>query len=120
MNELDKARIKDIRERYNLDKTKTLRKAGRDSGVTYDLLFLVELCDRMDRGNGCPICGGAVRKQHLSYEFEHGIGANATMLECTSPVYFCLNCEFEYTDYEGEKAQEEAVRKHLEGLREQP
>ncbi|MEN6549999.1 MAG: hypothetical protein ABFE07_28480 [Armatimonadia bacterium] len=50
------------------------------------------------------------REQNLPY----GLGDDLVNLTVNIPVYRCLDCGFEFTDYEADEAKDAAVRKHLE------
>jgi putative zinc finger/helix-turn-helix YgiT family protein len=63
----------------------------------------------------CPNCGSnRVQTQIIRDKFEYGSGAKATTLEASIPYRRCADCGFEYTDYEAEDVQHEAVCRYLQ------
>lgn len=62
----------------------------------------------------CAICGeGQAMRTVVVQEFEHGHGEHAVVLRARVPVWSCATCELQYVDAEGERAQHDAVCRHL-------
>lgn len=62
----------------------------------------------------CIMCDdGEATRTFVVQEFEYGTGGNAVTLHARVPVWSCPTCELEYVDAEGERAQHDAVCRHL-------
>lgn len=62
----------------------------------------------------CIMCGEGQAKRTLAVqEFAYGTGAEAVVLHAQVPIWSCETCDLEYVDSEGERAQHEAVCRHL-------
>lgn len=80
-----------------------------------DMVRHVEITDF--QGNETEICimceeGEAVRSLVIQ-EFEYGSGKDAVTLHARVPVWSCATCDLQYVDAEGERAQHNAVCRHL-------
>ena len=63
----------------------------------------------------CPLCGKpAETYQILGYQFEYGIGEDATMLATDLTVRKCDPCGEEWTDHVGEAQRAKAINRYLE------
>jgi hypothetical protein len=49
----------------------------------------------------------------LVEEFLYGVAPDQVTLKATVPLFTCQACDFEFTDFEAERAREAAVAKHL-------
>lgn len=62
----------------------------------------------------CIMCGeGQATRSMVVQAFEYGSGADAVTLHARVPVWSCGVCELQYVDAEGERAQHDAVCRHL-------
>lgn len=78
----------------------------------------VEACEGGKKPSpDCPACGAksAVTYAREEQRFPYGRGDNAVELSAVVDVGRCAACTFEFTDWRGEIARDEAVQKHLEG-----
>jgi hypothetical protein len=64
----------------------------------------------------CGYCGSSKLSTTIEYiELPYGeSGPGQAMVPCSMPVRHCDLCGFEYTDWEGEEARQEAVDSFLE------
>jgi putative zinc finger/helix-turn-helix YgiT family protein len=62
----------------------------------------------------CRMCEeGEATRSYAVQEFEYGSGKDAVTLSAHVPVWSCVTCDLQYVDAEGERAQHEAVCRHL-------
>ncbi len=62
----------------------------------------------------CPVCySNSIETYTQTDSFKYGSGESAAELSVELPVRHCDSCGFEYIDREGERAQHNAVCKHL-------
>lgn len=62
----------------------------------------------------CCMCGeGRATRTIAVQEFTYGSGSDAVILHAQVPIWSCETCELEYVDAEGERAQHDAVCRHL-------
>lgn len=62
----------------------------------------------------CKMCEeGEATRSYAVQEFEYGSGKDAVILSAHVPVWSCVTCDLQYVDAEGERAQHEAVCRHL-------
>ena len=69
------------------------------------------------RNTQCALCGSdKVQTRHKTKFFTYGTLENQTKLQAEVPVYRCTECNFTYTDQEGDQLCHDAVCKFLQVL----
>lgn len=62
----------------------------------------------------CPDCNSTnVKTEYVLEKFKHGTAKKFVELEANIPLRKCQDCEFEYTDFEAEDVQHEAICNYL-------
>ncbi len=69
------------------------------------------------RNKQCALCGSdKVQTRHETKFFNYGTLDKQTELQAEVPVYKCTDCNFMYTDHEGDRLCHDAVCKYLQVL----
>lgn len=62
----------------------------------------------------CPECNSTnVKTEYVIEKFKHGVAKKFVELEANIPLRKCQDCGFEYTDFEAEDVQHEAICHYL-------